>query len=154
MTSKAILTSLFLLLLQATPGAAQTYEYQLYDLDDELHRVSDHRGKWIVINFWASWCAPCLHEMPEFERFYQAHKSRALVWGVTFEDADKDKIIAFVERLGVTYPILGYGQDPLTGYGKVTVLPTTFVINPEGLFHHRFEGPITAQHIVDVIPEL
>ena len=153
MTSKAILASL-LLLLQAAPGAAETYDFQLYDLDDELHRVSDHRGKWVVINFWASWCAPCIHEMPEFERFYRAHKSSAQVWGVTFENSDKDKIIEFVKQLGVTYPILGYDQDPLTGYGEVNVLPTTFVINPEGLFHYRFEGPITAQHIVDVIPGL
>ena len=154
MTLKAILASLLLLLLQAAPGAAHSGDYQMHDLDGNLHRVSDHRGKWIVINFWASWCAPCLHEMPELERFYQAHKSNAIVWGVTFEDADKDKILEFVDQLGITYPILGYGQDPLTGYGQVKVLPTTFVINPEGLFHHRFEGPITAQHIVDVIPEL
>jgi thiol-disulfide isomerase/thioredoxin len=94
MTSKAILASLLLLLLlQATPGAAETYDYQLNDLDGNLHRVSDHRGKWIVINFWASWCPPCLHEMPELERFYQAHKSSAVVWGVTFEDADKGKFL-------------------------------------------------------------
>ena len=133
---------------------AQSSDYQLRDLDGKLHRVSDHAGEWIVINFWASWCAPCLHEMPELERFYQAHKTKAVVWGVTFEDSNKDKIIEFVKQLGVTYPILGYGQDPLTGYGEVTVLPTTFVINPEGLFHHRFEGPITAQQIVDIIPGL
>ena len=145
MTSKARRASLGLLLLSA-PGAAETYDFQLYDLDDELHRVSDHRGKWVAINFWASWCAPCIHEMPEFERFYQAHKNSAQVWGVTFENSDKDKIIEFVKQLGVTYPILGYDQDPLTGYGEVNVLPTTFVINPEGLFHYRFEGPRTAQH--------
>jgi hypothetical protein len=92
--------------------------------------------------------------MPELERFYQAHKNNALVWGVTFEDSGKARIIDFINQIGVTYPILGYGQDPLTGYGEVKGLPTTFVINPDGLFHHRFEGPITAQQIVDVIPGL
>ena len=126
-------------------------DYQLRDLDGKLHKVSDHRGKWLIINFWASWCAPCLAEMPELERFYQQNKSRALVWGVTFEDSDKARILEFVETLGVTYPILGYGQDPLTGYGWVKVLPTTFVIDRKGLFFHRFEGPISAQDIADVI---
>jgi peroxiredoxin len=126
-------------------------DYALRDLDGRLHRVSDYRGKWLVINFWATWCPPCIEEMPELERFYRQNKSRAQVWGVTFEDSDQDKIRQFVEQLGVSYPILGHGQDPLTGYGTVTVLPTTFVIKPDGLFHHRFEGPITARDITDVI---
>ena len=51
----------------------------------------------------------------------------------------------------MSYPILGLGQDPLTGYGEVRVLPTTFLINPEGLFQHRFEGPISAQDIIEEI---
>ena len=153
MPRKLVQTFLVICMFMTT-AAAQSADYQLQDLDGNLHRVSDHRGKWIVINFWASWCAPCLHEMPEFERFYQAHKNNALVWGVTFEDSGKARIIDFINQIGVTYPILGYGQDPLTGYGEVKGLPTTFVINPDGLFHHRFEGPITAQHIVDVIPGL
>ena len=76
------------------------------------------------------------------------------MWGVTFEDNGLEKIRDFVKRLGVTYPILGYAQDPLTGYGSVTVLPTTFIIDPKGLFFHRFEGPITAQDISNVIPGL
>ena len=87
--------------------------------------------------------------MPELERFYQQNK--ALTWGVSFEDSDKAAIRAYVERLGITFPILGYGQDPLTGYGAVNVLPTTFIIDPDGLFQHRFEGPITADDIVTEI---
>ena len=126
-------------------------DYELRDMNGKIHRVSAYRGKWLVINFWATWCAPCLAEMPELERFYQENKSRAQVWGVTFEDSDKAQILDFVEKLGVTYPILGYGQDPLTGYGSVTVLPTTFVIDRSGLFFHRFEGPISAHDIVEVI---
>jgi hypothetical protein len=92
--------------------------------------------------------------MPELERFYQTHKASAEVWGVTFEDTSKENIIKFSRQLGISYPILGYGQDPLTGYGQVTVLPTTFIIDPQGLFFHRFEGPITSRDIVDIIPDL
>ncbi|MCP4471721.1 MAG: TlpA family protein disulfide reductase [Gammaproteobacteria bacterium] len=99
----------------------------------------------------ATWCAPCLREMPELERFYQQNRARAQVWGVSFEDGDKATIRAYVDRLGVTFPILGHGQNPMTGYGEVNVLPTTFIIDPDGLFRHRFEGPITADDIVTEI---
>ena len=131
--------------LPLLPVTAQDdFDYALRDLDGRVHRASDYRGKWLVINFWATWCPPCLVEMPELEAFYQRHRDSAQVWGVTFEDVHRERILEYVERLGVTFPILGYGQDPLTGYGEVRLLPTTFIINPEGEFQQRFEGPVTA----------
>ena len=151
MPCRHLLVILLLSLSLPAAGASDSFEYQLTDIDGRVHKVSDYRGKWLVINFWATWCAPCIHEMPELERFYQQHKATAVVWGVTFEDSDRDRILEFVERLGVSYPILGLGQDPLTGYGEVRVLPTTFLITQEGLFQHRFEGPISAQDIIDEI---
>lgn len=152
--SYRLFSVLLICLFSLTLDASESSDYQLVDMDGNIHRVSDNRGKWLVINFWASWCPPCIKEMPEIERFYQENKSTAQVWGVTFEDSDKEKIQQFVAQLGVTYPILGYGQDPLTGFGDVNVLPTTFVIDPDGLFFHRFEGPITAQDIINIIPAL
>lgn len=138
---------LLLILLPVSLTATDVFDYSLRDLDGRLYRASDYRGKWLVINFWATWCAPCLSEMPELERFSRQHRDVAQVWGVTFEDTDKANIVEYVERLGVSFPILGHGQDPLTGYGEVRVLPTTFLINPEGLFHRRFEGPVTAPQL-------
>lgn len=152
--SYRLFSVLLICLFSLTLDASESSDYQLVDMDGNIHRVSDNRGKWLVINFWASWCPPCIKEMPEIERFYQENKTTAQVWGVTFEDSDKEKIQQFVAQLGVTYPILGYGQDPLTGFGDVNVLPTTFVIDPDGLFFHRFEGPITAQDIINIIPAL
>ena len=151
MRYRKLIITLLLCLLSLATSADDIFDYQLHDLNGQLHRASDSRGKWLVINFWATWCAPCLKELPELERFHQQHKDTADLWGVTFEDTDKASIIEFTERLGISFPILGYAEDPLTGYGEVRVLPTTFLINPEGLFQHRFEGPITAQDINDEI---
>jgi thiol-disulfide isomerase/thioredoxin len=146
---KLMITLLLCLMcpMSLVTSADDVFDYQLHDLNGQLHRASDSRGKWLVINFWATWCAPCLKELLELERFYQHNYDTAQLWGVTFEDTDKASIIEFTERLGISSPILGHGEDPLTGYGEVRVLPTTFLINPEGLFQHRFEGPITAQDI-------
>lgn len=153
MALRGIVAALLLSLFTTSGQAAANADYQLRDMDGKLYRVSDYRGKWLIINFWATWCAPCIKEIPELERFYQENKSSAQVWGVTFEDTDKTKILEYINRLGVTYPILGYGQDPLTGFGTVKVLPTTFVIDTNGLFFHRFEGPITSQDISSVIQQ-
>lgn len=140
--------------LGANLSAAETgFDYRLKDLDGVEHRASDSLGKWLVINFWATWCAPCLEEMPELEKFYRGNRERADLWGVTFEDTDIAAIRRFVDRLGVTYPILGHGQDPKTGYGTVRVLPTTFVIDPQGKFYRRFEGPLEAADLNAVIDE-
>jgi thiol-disulfide isomerase/thioredoxin len=147
MSCRSFIVAFLLSLASVAATAADSFDYQLHDLEGRLHKASDQQGKWLVINFWATWCAPCLKELPELERFYQQNRATAQLWGVTFEDSDKASIVEFVERLGITFPILGYGEDPLTGYGEVRVLPTTFLINPEGLFQHRFEGPITAQDI-------
>jgi thiol-disulfide isomerase/thioredoxin len=151
MAFRTIFVWLVLALLPVVIQADDSADYELRDMDGKLHRVSDNRGKWLIINFWATWCPPCIAEMPELERFYQQNISSAQVWGVTFEDTDKAKIRQFIEQLRITYPVLGYGQDPLTGFGTVTVLPTTFIIDKQGLFFHRFEGPITAQDIARVI---
>lgn len=131
------------LLLVCGAGAAPE-EFILTDLNGTEHRLSEQRGKWVMLNFWATWCPPCIHEMPELEAFHQAHKERAVVWGVTFEDAPAELIGEFVADLDVTYPILGLGSAPITPFGTVRVLPTTYVIDPAGELVRRFEGPVTA----------
>ena len=155
-TSKtlALFCSTLLILCASFSVAASSNEaidYSLKDLDGKIHRVSDARGKWLVINFWATWCAPCLKEMPDLESFYQNQKDVAEVWGVSFEDNSIETIQEFVSKLNVNYPILGHGQAPKTGYGAVNVLPTTFIIDKQGRFYHRFEGPVSEQDIVEVI---
>jgi len=132
-------------LLLACAVDAAPAEFELTGLDGTQHRLSEQRGKWVMINFWATWCPPCIHEMPELEAFYQAHNNgEATVWGVTFEDTPAELIREFVGDLNVSYPIMGLGRAPITPFGTVRVLPTTFVINPAGEFVRRFEGPVTA----------
>ena len=133
-------------------SADESSDFVLNDLEGKEYRVSDYRGKWIVMNFWATWCPPCIHEMPELQAFHTEHKDTdAVVWGITFEEISKADLRKFLKKVNVTYPILGYGQNPDTGYGKVNVLPTTFLIDPAGKFFRRFEGPITQAHLEQAI---
>jgi thiol-disulfide isomerase/thioredoxin len=111
MKSFALATMAFVLLTSI--GIAAEPDYMLRDYNGVEHRLSDHRGKWVVINFWATWCPPCLEEMPELARFHADHKDRdAVVWGVDFEDITKEALENFLQRVSVNYPILGFGQQP------------------------------------------
>ena len=149
-----IAAALFSLCLLGTLGASEQDDFSLPDLDGVEHRLSDVRGKWLVMNFWATWCPPCIDEMPELESFHQKHKdSTALVWGITYEDTPVAEVKAFIEKLSVSYPILGHGAQPVVPFGKVKVLPTTFVIDPEGKFHTRLEGRITAAELEQIISQ-
>ncbi len=134
--------------------AGASSDYSPTDLDGNQHSLSQYRGKWVVLNFWATWCSPCLREMPELEAFYQNNRNAdATVLGVTFEATPVDEIRSFVTRLEVTYPILESGGDPRTPFGTVRVLPTTFLIDPGGVLYRKIEGPVTAWQLQAAIDE-
>ncbi len=132
--------------------AQKPVEFTLSDLDGKGHPLSSVRGKWVVLNFWATWCPPCLEEMPDLDRFHNQHKDKdAVVWGINYEDIDVKELREFVAELKITYPIL-QGTDnlekllePLNG------LPTTFLINPQGQLVASVEGPVTPESIEQFI---
>ena len=141
------------LALIAVPAALASDDYRLPDLDGKEHSLEAQKGKWLVINFWATWCAPCLKEMPDLQAFYDNNRDRANVWGVTFEETPVQTIREFAERLGVTYPIVGRANDPITPFGEVRVLPTTFIVDPEGKFLQKIEGLVTQAQLESIIAE-
>ncbi len=139
--------------LSAPLAAAGSWQdYRLIGLDQKVRVLSAQRGQWVVLNFWATWCPPCLREMPELQRFHERHANgNAVVWGITFEDTPRETVQTIIDQLGVTYPILGRGQQPFTPFGEVTGLPTTFIVNPDGNFHRVIRGPVTATELEGLI---
>lgn len=150
----SFLSILILALTLATPtGAAEnTVEMTLNDLDGKAHQLSSLRGKWVVLNFWATWCPPCLEEMPDLDRFHTRHKDKdAVVWGINYEDIDVKELREFVTELKITYPILQGTDDLEKLLEPLNGLPTTFVINPQGQLVASVEGPVTPESIEQFI---
>lgn len=143
-----------ILIVLTSIGIAAESDYIVRDPNGVEYRLSDYRGKWVVMNFWATWCPPCLEEMPELAKFHAKHKDKdAVVWGVSFEDVPKDLLDEFLKKVSVNYPILGIGQPAYTPFGSVRVLPTTFFIGPDGRFAFKHEGTLTAEAIESMIAE-
>ena len=135
------------LMAGATGVFAQPLDFLLSGLDGMPHRLSDHRGKWVAVNYWATWCPPCRKEMPELEQFHRADPTRAVVLGVNMEDVDEARLRDFVDHYELTFPILLAGPRPRQTelVGPVEGLPTTYLVAPTGRIVARQVGGVTAE---------
>jgi peroxiredoxin len=108
-------------------------DFELTSLDGRKVKLSDYRGKAVLLNFWATWCSPCKVEMPWFVDLQKKYGNDGLVvLGVAMDDTDNSKIAQFASEMGVNYPVL-LGTDKVSEqYGNVQFLPTTFYIDREG----------------------
>jgi len=116
----------------------------LSDLQGAEQRLSDYRGKWIIVNYWASWCPPCLEEIPELVQFHNEHKDRdAVVWGINREDISRANLKTFVEKQNISYPLFQVSPDSDSALGPVVTIPTTYLVSPKGEVVARHVGFVT-----------
>ncbi|WP_250830636.1 TlpA family protein disulfide reductase [Marinobacter sediminum] len=103
------------------------------------------RGQWVLVNYWAEWCKPCLEEIPELNEIDKAPDIAVL--GVNFDDIKGKQLEALGERMGIEYTMLAEDPGPRFGWKTPVALPATFVVNPDGdLLEARF-GPQTEDEI-------
>jgi thiol-disulfide isomerase/thioredoxin len=134
-----------LVMVAAAAATEDTFDFSLKDMDGKVHTLSDYRGKWIIVNFWATSCPPCIEEMPELSAFHDRHKDHdAVVLGVNYETIETRWVQRFLDSVVVTYPTVLWGTSPATPFGLVVALPTTFIITPEGKLDARHVGAIMA----------
>jgi thiol-disulfide isomerase/thioredoxin len=116
-------------------------DFSLESLDGKTMRLSDFRGKAVLLNFWATWCAPCKIEMPWFIDLQKEYASQGLqIVGVAMDDASKEDIAEFAKDMGVNYPILIGKESVGQEYGGVNGLPESFLIARDGHIVDRIIG--------------
>ena len=116
--------------------------------DEGTGSIAVHRGQWVLVNFWASWCDPCRSEAPALEAFQQKHAGGSFTTlGINLDDATDDAL-AFVEEFGLTYPHLrdGDGRERREAYG-MTGFPESFLVDPEGRIAVVRRGPVDAEYL-------
>ena len=111
-------------------------DVEFIDLEGKSTFLSDYKGKWVIINLWATWCPPCLVEIPDLILFHEEHKDKdAIVIGVNYETIDLEKVKAFADSQMINFPVVrfkGKVDGRTTPFGDLKGLPTTYMVTPEG----------------------
>lgn len=146
---RKILLSMPLCLLLITQLNA---EPALHNINGEQIPLSSLSGKWVYINYWASWCQPCLEEIPELNRFYEQHKDDKdfAMFAVNYDSLPIAQQEILIQKLGIQYPALKYDPRSLLNLGHINGVPVTFVFNPQGELSDTLYGSQTARSLYKV----
>ncbi|TAN07895.1 MAG: TlpA family protein disulfide reductase [Rhodanobacteraceae bacterium] len=113
--------------------------------------LAAHRGQWVIVNFWATWCSPCIAEMPAISKFVASHKKVTAI-GLAYQPEPLDVVLKFAHEHPVDYPLARLDmQHPPAGLTMPVGLPTTDLIAPDGHLAKRFIGPVNATLLGDAI---
>jgi peroxiredoxin len=145
MTRAAITATLLVALSSLVLGQAEkpAPELELKDVEGRVLRLSDYKGKVVLLNFWATWCAPCRAEMPDLVKWQREYKSRGLqVIGVTYPPEELTEVREFIKSIGVNYPVALGEEQTKAMFDKGETLPVTVVIDKKGMVREVIQGII------------
>jgi thiol-disulfide isomerase/thioredoxin len=138
----------------ASPAPAPNLEFPSLAIDTFDGRrfvLADQRGKWVIVNFWATWCGPCLEEIPDLAEF-DARRDDVVVVGLAYEEIERAEMEAFLKEHPVPYPfaIIDVTAPP-PDFGNVPGLPMTVLVSPEGRVVKKFFGATTSAELDKLI---
>lgn len=133
-------------------------DFELSKSDGTRVKLSDLKGKKVILNFWATWCGPCQQEMPDMEAFYKKHKDDVEILAVNYtlsEGANgEEKVKKFAEEKGITFPVLLDKDITVTTTYKVITIPTSYFVDTKGVIQDKFIGPMTQKEMEKRVAKL
>lgn len=141
---------IYALLIGCFAGLVQA-EPTLTDLEGHKIPFSSLKGKWVFINYWASWCPSCLNEIPTLNQFYTRYQSKVALYAVNYESAPLAFQRQLLEKYGIHYPSLGIDPRDALKLGDLPGLPVTFVFNPQGEWVETLYGEQSLKNLTKVL---
>lgn len=128
--------------------------FEMIDMQGHTHLLSQYKGQWVVVNYWATWCPPCLEEIPDLVNFYDAHHSKgAMVIGVVFDYETTLEVEQYIDDMLMSYPVV-LGNDRIAKQiGPASVLPTTYIFNPQGKLVKTKRGIVSRTYLESLLSQ-
>ena len=139
------------LMLSLAVTGAQATGFSVTDTDGKTHSLAGYKGKWVLVNYWATWCPPCLAEIPDLIELHENKKNNLVVIGVAVDFRGAKQVTDFAESMMVNYPIVLGTRDVINQIAPVQGLPTTYLFNPEGKMVAQQVGPVTRESVESYI---
>ncbi len=151
---KKILIIQLLVLFSATillSTSAYAVDFSFTDTEGESHSLSEYKGKWVLVNFWATWCPPCRKEIPDLSDFH-LESDDAVVIGVNYEPGLKDeRLKKFIELYLISYPVTRVNDEIIDALGEPRGLPTSILIDQQGNVAKKITGMLTHVRLKKII---
>lgn len=133
--------------------------FELTTLSGDKVKLTDYKGKIVILNFWASWCGPCKVEMPYMQKYYERHKGTANVEIIAVNMTSEERggssgIQKFVDEYGLTFPILLDNDGKVMDMYNIITIPTTYIIDKDGLVNQKIMGPMNEEMIKELVKKL
>ncbi len=163
---KKLLFGLFCLFLLSSAQASELKDWKggatpplaLKDISGKTHKLEDYRGKVVMVQFWATWCPPCLKEMPAMQRLEKKMAGKPFViLAVNMGETSKD-VSEFVKKMNINFTVLMDEEGDGVGAWKVFVAPSTFLLDPKGNIRQTLQGgaewdePVYVKAISELLP--
>ena len=125
----------------AQKGTALAPDFSLATTDGKTLKLSSYRGKVVIVDFWATWCPPCLKGIPDLIELKKKYGKKGFeVIGVSVDTESKDKVVPFIKEKGINYPVVYGDMNVYQQYGGIRSIPTSFVIDKNGKIIASYEG--------------
>jgi peroxiredoxin len=136
------------------PSLEAAPDFSLHTLDGRVVALSDYRGRVVLLNTWATWCPPCLAEMPDLEAYYRQHQDDGFVVLAVNDGESPGAVAAFVEERGFTFPVLLDPEGVVLDAYDVRGLPTSFFIDREGVVRGVWMGQLSPDRLKTIVDPL
>jgi thiol-disulfide isomerase/thioredoxin len=147
----ALLRLLGITVFLLSAGAVSAQSFVFKDLQGHEQRLQDYRGKWVLVNFWATWCPPCLEEIPDLAELHEAHKNKDLVVIGVALDSTRESVKEFIAKKHVNYPMVFGDYEMAAQVGEVEALPTSYLYDPTGKLVSYQQGMVSKSSVESYI---
>lgn len=130
-------------------------DFTLQTMEGDSFTLSNQKGKIVVLNFWATWCAPCRKEIPDFMELHKELKDQGVLFaGVSLDEEGWQKVRPYAQKMEINYPIMVDNRNVSRQYGPIRAIPTTFIINKKGQVEYVAPGMLNKSRLKPILTEM